>query len=93
GKRSINKNVLETVQQLIKDSLEYSRSNYPHLSDFVKDNAREMEEAVMLQHIDLYVNNYSTELRGEGKTAVEKFIGVHSAINKLPVDIDELFLK
>lgn len=93
GKRSIDKNILETVQQLIKESLEYSRSNYPHLSDFVKEHAREMEESVMLQHIDLYVNNYSTELGTEGRKAVEKFIGVHSAINKLPVNMEDLFLR
>lgn len=93
GKRSIDKNVLKTVQQLIWESLEYSRSNYPHLSDFVKENAREMEEAVMLQHINLYVNNYSSELGHEGRKAVEKFISVHSAINKLPVNMEELFLK
>lgn len=71
----------------------FQRSIYPHLSDFVKENAREMEEAVMLQHIDLYVNNYSIELGNEGRKSVEKFIGVHSAINKLPVDIENLFLK
>jgi 1,4-dihydroxy-6-naphthoate synthase len=93
GKRSIDKKILETVQELIKESLEYSRTHYPVLSDFVKENAREMEESVMLQHIDLYVNNYSTELGMEGRKAVEKFIAVHSAINKIPVDINKLFLQ
>ena len=93
GKRTIDHEVLKTVEQLIKESLAYSRKHYPQLSDFVKEHAKEMEEAVMLQHIDLYVNDYSTSLGTEGKNAVEKFIGVHTAINKIPVDIDNLFLK
>lgn len=92
GRKTIERDVLKTVEQLIKDSLAYSRKQYPLLSDFVKDNAREMEESVMLQHIDLYVNDYSFELGAEGKKAVDKFITVHSSINKISVEIEQLFV-
>lgn len=92
GKRTIDQEVLKTVEEIIQESLAYSRQNYPQLSDFVKDNAREMEESVMLQHIDLYVNDFSFELGIEGKNAVEKFISVHSSINKIPVELDKIFL-
>ncbi len=92
GKRSIDIEILKTVEALIQESLSYSRQHYPSLSDFVKDNAREMEEAVMRQHIDLYVNDFSFELGTEGKKAVEKFITVHSSINKIPVDFDKLYV-
>jgi 1,4-dihydroxy-6-naphthoate synthase len=35
-----------------------------------------MNEAVMKQHIDLYVNNYSIDLGVNGKAAVEKLVEV-----------------
>lgn len=63
----------ETAQQidaLIKQSVEYSFSKYPDLSDFIKQHAQEMDEVVMRQHIDLYVNNYSIDLGEEGRKAV-----------------------
>ena len=58
GKRIIDKEVLIKVNSLIRKSLEYSFEKYPVISDYIKCHAQEMEESVMLQHIDLYVNNY-----------------------------------
>lgn len=59
------------VQDMIRKSLELSWNSYPELSDFVKSNAQEMEEAVMRQHIELYVNDYSISLGTEGRKAVD----------------------
>ena len=36
----------------------------------------EMEQEVMKQHIDLYVNNYSINLGAEGRAAIEKLLEV-----------------
>jgi 1,4-dihydroxy-6-naphthoate synthase len=38
-----------------------------------------MEESVMKQHIDLYVNNYSIDLGDEGKKAVNTLLQVTNA--------------
>jgi 1,4-dihydroxy-6-naphthoate synthase len=69
-KRSFDKELCAAVDQIIKDSLAWSWHRYPELSDFVKENAQEMEEAVMRQHIDLYVNGYTTDLRETGRNAI-----------------------
>ncbi len=69
-RRSFDRDLCETVDNIIKESLAYSWSHYPELSQFVKDNAQEMEESVMRQHIGLYVNNYSTNLGEEGREAI-----------------------
>ena len=37
----------------------------------MRAHAQEMSEDVMYQHIDLYVNDYSVDLGGEGRRAVE----------------------
>ena len=58
------------VNRLIRKSLEHAFANYPTLPDYVKNHAREMDEAVMRQHIDLYVNNYSLTLGKDGENAI-----------------------
>jgi 1,4-dihydroxy-6-naphthoate synthase len=92
-KRSIDDGTKYRIQELIKESIRYARSEYPRLSDFITTNTREMEENIMRQHIDLYVNEFSDEVGKDGQAAVEKFIRVHSSINKLDVSIPDIFLK
>lgn len=70
-RRDIPYETAKKVQQIIKESLELSWKDYPLLSDFVKNNAQEMEEEVMRKHIDLYVNDYSLSLGKEGHNAVD----------------------
>ena len=80
------------MQSLIRESLKYAYAHEKELSDFVKDNAREMSPDVMKMHIDLYVNAFSNDLGDEGKKAVMKFLQVHSSINKIPVEEKNIFL-
>ena len=73
-RRSIEKEVQKKIDKLIKQSIEYAFSNYPKLNSFITSNAQEMSEAVMLKHIDLYVNKYSLGLGDIGKNAVKKML-------------------
>lgn len=70
-KKSLGEKVIEKVNELIKESLLFSFSSYPKISDFVKLHAQAMSEEVMRQHIELYVNNYTLSLGDEGKKAIE----------------------
>ncbi|MBC9913645.1 1,4-dihydroxy-6-naphthoate synthase [Chitinophaga varians] len=58
------------VDALIHQSLQHAYSEYPQLSDYIKSHAQEMDEQVMRQHIDLYVNDFSLDLGKEGHAAV-----------------------
>ena len=69
-KRSIDTAIAATIDQIIKDSVWYSWAHYPVLAPFVKENAQEMEESVMRQHIELYVNEYTTDLGPIGTKAI-----------------------
>jgi 1,4-dihydroxy-6-naphthoate synthase len=60
----------QQIDILIKKSIEYSITQYPKLSEFITLHAQEMNEEVMRQHIDLYVNEYSLSLGDKGKRAV-----------------------
>lgn len=92
GKRSIGTAVLKDMESLIAESLAYARKG-EGLSPFVKSNAMEMSEEVMKMHIGLYVNGFTENLGEPGRNAVVRFVQVHSSINKIPVDFDNMFLQ
>ncbi len=68
------------VSRLIRNSLEYAFSRYPELSPYVKSHAQEMDESVMRQHIELYVNNYSLTLGDDGRKAIDTFLRVYKTV-------------
>ena len=69
------------VNNLIRKSLEYAFLHYPALPDYVKQHAQEMDEKVMRQHIDLYVNNYSLSLGEDGQKAVRTLLDTFRKIH------------
>lgn len=91
--QSVKRSVAIKVDELIRKSLDYAFANYPEVTDYVKSHAQEMSEAVMRQHIDLYVNNYSLALGEEGKKAISTLADVYNRINPGKMEQDaELFL-
>lgn len=92
--QSIKRTTALKVNALIRKSLEYAFSNYPLITEYVKQHSQEMNEGVMRQHIDLYVNNYSLDLGNEGKKAINTLFDVFKKINNLVEDenIIPLFL-
>lgn len=91
-KRNIDRAIALQVDQLIRKSLDYAFANYPLITDYVKQHSQVMQDEVMRQHIDLYVNNYSLDLGEEGKNAIEVLAGVFATNNQLS-PIKNLFLQ
>ena len=93
-KRSIDKEISLKIDKLIRKSIEFAFSNYPLITDYVKQHSQEMSEDVMRQHIELYVNNFSIDLGNDGKQAIETLYKI--AATQLPVSSvqssSELFL-
>ncbi len=69
-RRSYSPELCATVDQILKDSLAWSWQRYPGLTPFITNNAQEMEEEVMRKHIQLYVNDYTTDLGDIGRKAI-----------------------
>jgi len=76
-------NVKHKVDALIRKSLEYSFQNYPVVSDYVKQHAQEMEEEVMRKHIELYVNDFSIDLKEDGRKAIEQLYKVYQGVKEI----------
>jgi 1,4-dihydroxy-6-naphthoate synthase len=70
-KRSLPDEVKQTINRVMRRSVEYAFAHRDASLPYVRAHAQEMSEEVMYQHIDLYVNEYSVDLGGDGRRAVE----------------------
>ncbi len=70
-RQSLGAELSVKVNTLIRKSLEYAFRHYPELPEYVKGHAQEMDEKVMRQHIDLYVNDFSLSLGTDGEKAIQ----------------------
>ena len=70
-RRSLPVNVQRAMNRVMRQSVEYAFAHPDASRVFVRAHAQEMSEAVMRQHIDLYVNEHSVDLGPDGRRAVE----------------------
>lgn len=68
--REIDENTQMKIDRVLRRSIEFAFANRRSSYDFVRAHSQEMSEEVMYKHIDLYVNQYSIDLGGEGIKAV-----------------------
>lgn len=93
GKRSIDHSLLKKINDLIRESIDYSFANYPAISEYVGEHSQEMEEDVIRKHIDLYVNKYSIDPGEAGRKAIAKLLKVYQSIHPVRVGANNsLFL-
>ncbi len=81
ARRALEPSVRGAVDRLVRASAERALARRPAISDYVKRHAQEMDEAVMRQHIDLYVNEHALDLGTSGRRAVEALLAVHARLN------------
>lgn len=70
-RRKFDQALKEKIDRVLKRSIAFAFENRASSSEYVKAHAQEMDEKVMQQHIDLYVNQYSLDLGEEGRKAVK----------------------
>jgi 1,4-dihydroxy-6-naphthoate synthase len=81
AKRSLGPEVIAQIDNLIRTSVSRSFDRYPDISDYIRAHAQEMDENVMRQHIDLYVNEFSRGLGKKGEQAVQKLLDVYELLS------------
>lgn len=80
------------VNRIIRRSIEYAYDNPDHSLNFIKSNAREIRESVILDHIKLYVNDFSISLGPEGRRSITELLGRGKEKRVLPEIPDKIFL-
>ena len=72
GLRSLGLDTLRTVQDVIHDSLNYGLANRSETMQTMRRYAQELDDTVLMQHVDLYVNDWTVELGAVGQTALNE---------------------
>lgn len=83
AKKNLGADLLNTINEHIRHSLSIAFINYPHISNYVKQHAQAMSEAVMREHIDLYVNDYSYDLKKKGLDAIDTLHKVYETATNI----------
>jgi len=89
--RRLGSEVIAKVNRSIRRSVEYANFNRGVLNEFIRCNAREMDDAVMQQHINLYVNEFSVSLGSKGKQAINQMFELAVSKGIIPQMPDQIF--
>lgn len=91
-KRSFDSEIINKVNRLIRKSIEFAFENKNSALPYMKLHAQEMDEQVMMQHVDLYVNKYSIDLGEAGRAAVTKMFNLAQQKGVIPKIKNFLFV-
>ena len=83
-KRDLPDSLKQSINRVLKRSVEYAFANPDSGKEFIRCNAQEMSEEVMYKHIDLYVNEYTLDLGIKGKNAVTTLFEMAVEKNMIP---------
>lgn len=71
ARHALGADTIQAVTAVIRDSLAYARSHRPETVPTMRRHAQELTETVMFQHVDLYVNDWTTDLGETGRAALD----------------------
>ena len=71
ARHALGPDAIRTVTAVIRDSLAHARSHREETVPTMRRYAQELSDDVMFQHVDLYVNDWTTDLGDAGRAAIE----------------------
>jgi 1,4-dihydroxy-6-naphthoate synthase len=74
AKRSLGIELIEKLERLIRESVQYATSRRDAPVKYIKEHSQELDDSVIDEHIKLYVNEYSMDLGDDGIRAVRKLL-------------------
>ncbi len=80
------------IQHIILKSLHHARKNPDAVSGYIKKNAQELDDDVIEQHINLYVNEFTENLGKTGEKAVRVFFEKNEKAGMIAKNNEELFI-
>ncbi|HYW06104.1 MAG TPA: 1,4-dihydroxy-6-naphthoate synthase [Longimicrobium sp.] len=91
ARRALGANTIRALEDGIRRSVEYAYAHPAASRPYIRAHAREMDESVQRQHIDLYVNRYSVDLGDDGAAAVEALFTRARAAGIIDADVPSPF--
>ncbi len=83
-KRDLSREVQQEFSRILRESVLLARANPTATTHYIKKYAQEMDETVMHNHINLYVNDYTVSLGKTGEMAVKKLFSMAHSKGIIP---------
>jgi len=78
--RRLPDDILATVQAVIRDSLSYALAHRDATLPTMRAHAQEFADDVLMQHVDLYVNDWTLDLGPTGRRALDELVSRAAAV-------------
>ncbi len=84
ARRALGEGTVRAVEDAVRRSVEHAFAHPGDSLPYTRAHAQEMDESVMRRHIELYVNDFSRDLGGEGEGAVRELFDRGRAAGVIP---------
>ncbi len=74
AKRELGSELILKIENLLKQSIEYSYNNRFEPMGYIKEHSQELSGGVIKDHINLYVNDFTIDIGDEGEKAITELI-------------------
>lgn len=89
--RSLGVDMMAAVEGAVRGSVEHAFANPGISLEYVRENAQEMDPAVCMAHIDLYVNEFTRDYGSEGEEAIRRLLETAAEFGVVPRSDKGLF--
>lgn len=90
-KRTLPHSIKAKIDRVMRRSVEFALANPDQTLDYVRPHAQEMDTDVMMQHIGLYVNDFTVDLGVKGKEAIQKLFEMAKELAVIPLVEQPIF--
>lgn len=73
-KRNLGEDLIRRINSVVRRSVEYAFTHRDEPTYYMKQHSQELEDEVIEQHINLYVNDYSIDIGEDGVSAVKELM-------------------
>ncbi|MCZ6633836.1 MAG: 1,4-dihydroxy-6-naphthoate synthase [bacterium] len=92
ARRDLGTDRIGHIDQALKASVEYAHTHPDTVRDYIHQHAQEMDEQIMQQHIDLYVNDYTLDYGADGEIAIQDLMTRAESAGIIPSSRLPLFI-
>jgi 1,4-dihydroxy-6-naphthoate synthase len=91
-RRDLGRELIQRADKALAASVEYAHAHPDDVWHTVRRHAQEMDDNVMQQHIDLYVNPFTTDYGAEGEAAIRYLMETAEKLGIVPKSVETLFV-
>jgi 1,4-dihydroxy-6-naphthoate synthase len=91
-RRDLGDALIRRTERTLTASVDYAHAHPEHVWPTVRRHAQEMEDDVMRQHIELYVNDFTRNCGGEGEAAIRFLLDRARTLDIVPASHQRLFV-